>query len=191
LTVERILGWADDHHGRTGRWPRCTGGAVPADRNEKWRNLDAALRDGFRGLPGGDSLPHLLARARGVRNVHDLPPLTERQILAWAKAHRRRTGRWPTYYVGAVEGAPGESWWAINSALRDGLRGLPGGSSLARLLASRLGVRNKVSLPRLRVGQILAWADAHRRRTGRWPAVQSGPIADAPGGRRGPSWSRR
>ena len=29
--------------------------------------------------------------------------------------------------------------------------------------------------------QILAWADAHFEQTGRWPAVKSGPIAQASG----------
>jgi hypothetical protein len=33
----------------------------------------------------------------------------------------------------------------------------------------------------LTVEQILAWADRHRRRTGRWPSADSGPVLDAPG----------
>ena len=35
--------------------------------------------------------------------------------------------------------------------------------------------------PPLTVGQILAWADAHLARTGRWPAAASGPVEGAPG----------
>jgi hypothetical protein len=35
--------------------------------------------------------------------------------------------------------------------------------------------------PQLTVEQILAWADAHLERTGRWPGVQSGEIREAPG----------
>ena len=35
----------------------------------------------------------------------------------------------------AVLDSPGENWRAINQALRDGNRGLPGGSSLSWLLA--------------------------------------------------------
>jgi hypothetical protein len=62
------------------------------------------------------------------------PHLTVTQILRWADAHRGRTGRWPTAATGPVAGAPGEHWAAINSALRFGLRGLPGGDSLAQLL---------------------------------------------------------
>jgi hypothetical protein len=36
-------------------------------------------------------------------------------------------------------------------------------------------------LPPLTVEQILAWADAHHARTGRWPNTGSGPVASAPG----------
>jgi hypothetical protein len=62
------------------------------------------------------------------------PPLTEAQILSWADAHRARTGRWPSWKGGRVHGAPGETWRNLNQALRLGLRGLPGGDTLLRLL---------------------------------------------------------
>src|SRR5262245_35930304 len=51
---------------------------------------------------------------------------------------------------------------ACDAALRLGLRGLPGGSSLARLLAARRGVRNHLDLPPLTVTKVLAWADRYR-----------------------------
>jgi hypothetical protein len=50
LSVPQILAWADDHFERTGRWPTSDCGDVLADRNEKWRNIDAALSQGCRGL---------------------------------------------------------------------------------------------------------------------------------------------
>jgi hypothetical protein len=62
------------------------------------------------------------------------PALTVGQILAWADAHRRRTGRWPTAASGPVTDAPGETWRALNNALYFGRRGLRGGDSLPRLL---------------------------------------------------------
>jgi hypothetical protein len=65
---------------------------------------------------------------------HRLPPLTVEQVLAWADAHHAHTGRWPTAKSGPVEGAPGETWLDVNGALIWGRRGLPRGSSLARLL---------------------------------------------------------
>jgi DNA-binding CsgD family transcriptional regulator len=39
-----------------------------------------------------------------------------------------------------VAGAPGESWRAVDQALRRGCRGLPGGGSLARMLRRARGV---------------------------------------------------
>jgi hypothetical protein len=35
--------------------------------------------------------------------------------------------------------------------------------------------------PLLTVEQILAWADAHYARTGKWPTFASGPVLEAPG----------
>src|SRR5205807_6431475 len=73
----------------------------------------------------------------------------------------------------------GGTWAAVDHALRVGLRGLPGGSSLSQLLAARRGYRHPHK--RLTLGQILRWADAHRARTGRWPTACSGPVSEAPG----------
>jgi hypothetical protein len=61
-------------------------------------------------------------------------PLTLAQVLTWADAHRAATGRWPSAKSGPIAGAVGESWGAVQQALRLGLRGLPGGDSLSRLL---------------------------------------------------------
>jgi hypothetical protein len=109
------------------------------------------------------------------------PPLSEAQVLAWADAHHARTGRWPDARAGPVPGAPGQTWQALNQALARGCRGLPGGSSLARLLAERRGRRNRRQAPRLTEGELLRWADLHRGRTGRWPTPTSGPLPEAPG----------
>jgi hypothetical protein len=70
---------------------------------------------------------------------------------------------------------------AVSTALKDGIRGLPGDSSLARLFAVERGVRNPAGLPAFSEDQILAWADAFRARTGRWPRRSSGTIEEAPG----------
>lgn len=180
LTHAIILAWADDHRQRTGEWPTIYSGEVHADPNEKWYNIDACLRLGFRGLPGGDSLPQLLVRERGHRNLTNPPNLTEDLIAAWVLAHRRRTGEWPTQHSGPVEGQPGEVWTNIDAALLYGRRGLAGGDSLARFLERRFGVRNLAATPPLTEERIVAWADEHRRRTGRWPAIKSGPVALSP-----------
>jgi hypothetical protein len=134
LTVKHILRWADAHHKRTGRWPDARSGPVAGSPGQTWVAVNRALARGSRGLPGGSSLARLLAQKRGRRNQAQAPPLTAGQVLLWADAHFRRTGRWPTAASGPVAGAGGESWAAVNSALYAGHRGLPGGETLARLL---------------------------------------------------------
>jgi pyrroloquinoline quinone (PQQ) biosynthesis protein C len=107
--------------------------------------------------------------------------LTVFQILVWADTHRERTGRWPIVRSGLIPEALGDNWKRIDNALRAGLRGLPGGSSLAQVLDKHRGVRNVGDLCDLTEEQILAWVDAHRFRTGDWPTLESGPIADTRG----------
>ena len=55
----------------------------------------------------------------------DRPPLRIKRILAWADAHYQRTGRWPSQTSGPIAEAPGETWLAVHTALRVGLRGQP------------------------------------------------------------------
>jgi hypothetical protein len=142
--------------------------------------VEVALRGEGRGLRGGSSLGKLLARRLEARTKAGIGGLTVRRILSWADEHHARTGRWPSCECGAVLGAAGENWKAIDTALRQGCRGLSGGSSLAMLLAHRRGTRNRGALPELRLGTIRRWAEAHQARTGRWPTGDSGQIVEAP-----------
>jgi hypothetical protein len=136
----------------------------------------------------GNSIPRrpdgTFAPRGGVR-VHrpliERPSLSYPQILAWADAHHARTGRWPTANSGRVWENRRENWNAISAALDKGLRGLPGGLTLAQFLAAARGVRNKVEPRRLRVRQILRWADAHHARHGTWPVRMSGAIPNSGG----------
>jgi hypothetical protein len=181
LTIERILSWADTHRAATGRWPVQTSGPVLGVYRENWGSIADDLREGRRGLAGGTTLARVLAEFRQVRNMHTIAALSEAQILSWADAHRRETGRWPNYQSGPVQDAPGESWSAINSALYEGWRGLPGGSSLFRLLVDHRGWAVPKRRPELTIVQILAWADAHHAMHGRWPVEESGAVAEAAG----------
>jgi len=174
LTIERILAWADTHKAATGDWPNQFSGGVTGT-NETWHAIQHALLAGRRGFPGGSSLAKLLAMHRGVRNVQDLLPLTVEQILEWADAHKAATSHWPSKSSGRVTGTD-EIWARVNSALQQGQRGLPAGSSLAKLLAEHRGVRNAKNPPPLTVEQILAWADAHKAATGEWPIQKSGGV---------------
>jgi hypothetical protein len=180
LTVRQILRWADAYHAEFGRWPQIESGPIPATA-DTWEVVDVALRQGTRGLKGGTSLPRLLAQRRGARSSTAPPPLTIRQVVAWAREHRRRTGKWPRRDSGPVEGVPRENWRAIDEALWTGRRGLPSRWTLPRLLERHCGARNRGNLPRLSEEIIVRWEAAHHARTGKWPNISSGPVAEAPG----------
>jgi hypothetical protein len=173
LSIPQILAWVDTYKAVTGDWPNMKSGQVTGT-DETWLGIDGTLRAGRRGLRGGSSLARLLAEQRGVRNLHDLLDLTIKQILAWVDAHKAKTGDWPNRESGRVKGSD-DTWSGINCALQKGLRGLPGGSSLAKLLSEHRGIRNKKDLPPLTIEQILTWTDAHKAVTGHWPNVKSAP----------------
>jgi len=183
LSVAQVLRWADTHHARTGAWPSGHLGEQVrgAPKGTTWVAIELALQRGKRGLPRGSSIAQLLAEHRGVRNRMAVPDLSAEEILAWADAWCARTGRWPKYHQGAIPDAPGETWAAVDTALFRGMRGLPGGNSLAKFLSKHRGVRNRSALPHLVVAKVKRWAVAHKRRTGRWPNTKSGPVVDAPG----------
>jgi predicted nucleic acid-binding protein len=180
LTESAILAWADAHHAATGKWPRSQSGTVDAAPFEvTWAKINSSLHAGARGLPGGSSLPRLLAEHRGAP-IRGVPLLEIEQVLAWADAHHAATGKWPHISSGTVRAAPVDVTWAkVDSALRQGGRGLPGGSSLARLLTEHRGVPNPAALEPLSIEQILDWADAHHAATGSWPKTTSGTVRAA------------
>ena len=136
LTVEYILALADEHHRQTGSWPNVNSGPIKGAPGDSWLRIDSALQKGTRGLPGRLTLAKLLMENRGVWRRQYRPRLTKKQILAWADEHHRRHGQWPTRGSGNVDGQQ-ETWAAVDSALKVGRRGLPGSSSLAKVLAAR------------------------------------------------------
>ena len=181
LTYDQIFVWADAHYSRLSEWPQRNSGPVFDAPLETWSAIDMAFAKGNRGLPAGSSLAQFLNEQRGTRNRMALPPLTLDQILGWADKHNERTGAWPTEASGLVLEKPGETWKGVQVALVKGNRGLPGGFSLAKLLAQERSVRNRKASPLLTTEQILAWADSHFRAKGEWPSSSTGPILGVSG----------
>lgn len=186
LTVGRIIAWVKAHHRRLGQWPNAHSGDIPEAPGESWLAIEMSLRKGRRGLSGGSSLAALLQEQFEVRNPARLPRLEIRHILLWADAFYRRTGRWPNGTEGKTVNAHGEKWSAINAALVNGRRGLPGGSSLSQLLRQERGAqRANSTVPRLKCAEILKWAKSFRRKTGAWPTRRTKLAADS----HGTTWS--
>jgi hypothetical protein len=141
FSIKQILAWADAHHRRTGRWPTSTSGPIREAPDENWTKVNNALRKGHRGHPGGCSLVDLLVKRRQLRTPRRAERLTVQRILGWADAFHDRTGRWPTQLSGPIPEAPGENWAALTHAVARGTRGLPGGSTLTRLLVEHRGIK--------------------------------------------------
>src|SRR5262245_45889998 len=116
-------------------------------------------------------------RRRRPKRLRARPPqLSETLILSWCDDHHARTGSWPTQNSGQVLCTVGENYSALDMALRKAYRGLPGGSSIARLLTKHRGVRNRKQLPLLTEEVIVALADVHFWWTGSWPTRASGGV---------------
>ena len=194
LSQRDIIRWAREHFQRTGRWPKmATSDPIDGAPNESWNSLDAALRGGRRGLPGKSSLANLLSAANMKPHPRKLPKLNARQILSWADEFHVNHGSWPDRASGVVDTASTTTWMMIDNALRHGLRGLPGGSSLPAFLNKHRGIFNGKSRrpkpirdsERLSTDEILRWGAAYRQRDGLWPNRDSGLVR----GGHGLTWS--
>jgi hypothetical protein len=147
----------------------------------------AELLAEHRGAPAPDMGPMALAEKiwaweqahfpinrprRGRRAGRPFSRLAIKEILAWADAHHRATGVWPRRTSGSVLGAPdGETWEAVDQASVAGDRGLPGGWSLADLLAEHRGVCKFWERSRQPIDEVFAWAVKHHPTTDYWPAT--------------------
>ena len=154
-------------------------------RPERWKAVGSALYHGHRGLPGGDSLskmayrmglgpaPPTGHRQRYSRRTRDF---TVAEIEDAVRSFHRREGRAPSAWKdkNATQdfGFP-ETWEAVNSALRQGGRGLPGGDTLVKV-AQRLNLRPETSFSGKCGLQMAEVEDAIRsfhEREGRVPLV--------------------
>jgi hypothetical protein len=69
LRRRQILRWADAWYRAKGKWPTPSSGRIPGTNGETWEEVDLALEQGRRGLPGGSSLFALLVRYRTPKKV--------------------------------------------------------------------------------------------------------------------------
>ena len=101
-----------------------------------------ALREGNRGLPGGSCLAELLAR-HGVRTRTIFTRLTLNHILRLGGRPPRPDRHVAAGRIRSDCRRPRRNLDGDGSGLAERAARLAGGSSLARLLASRRGVRNR------------------------------------------------
>ena len=135
LTEEMIIEAAKVYLDRTGELPGQYSGDATIDFGyaETWPSVHGAVRLGYRGLPGGTSLPKLLIKY-GLKD--DKSDLTEQIILAAVRGYLGRKGTLPSCESGDATldfGFP-DTWRRVDNALKLGNRGLPGGSSLGKFM---------------------------------------------------------
>lgn len=194
LSEKQVLAASIKYFRATGQFPnQKTTDSVPGMPGETWTILDTALRDGNRGLPGGSSLSILTKAARdkvGLVKKHEKGELTVKQILAAGSEYLSVNGKIPTVETSdGVPGLPNETWIGINSALHRGLRGLPNGSSLSKVLRplrEKLGIKNNNEKAPLSVAKIVTAARLFYREHGILPSQST---TDPVPGMKGENWS--
>jgi hypothetical protein len=182
-----MLGMAELHKSRTGKWPTQRSGSVfGGNSGDNWALYENLLREGGRGLPGGSSLARLICSKHPYIHSKNKPGLTEYFIVERASDFRNKHGYYPIVRSGLVEGGyPGDTWFGYDRALLDGNRGLPGGDSLKKLLNRMLGAPNHMARPALTEEFIVRAANRYLMANGKRPSCLSGEVVD---GHPGDTW---
>lgn len=185
-----------EHRQAMDAWPNRTSGMVkygPYAEKTEWRTIDGALKRGGRGLAGGSSLATLneeVSKAHGLDYENHLKqePFTLDGIKQSILVHRQATEEWPNDKSGRVKYGPYATktfWHIIDTALRIGIRGLSGGSSLAALseeISKQHGLYyvNRKKQEPFTVDAIKQSIHAHHQATGQWPSRRSGKVKYGP-----------
>lgn len=187
LTEDYILEMAELHKSRTGKWPTQRSGSVFGGHSgDNWALYETLLRKGGRGLPGGNSLARLISSKHPHVHSKNKRPLTESFIVERAIEFKEMNGSYPIVKSGPVHGWNlGDTWDGYDKSLSQGTRGLPGGSSLKKLLSRELGAINHMDRPLLTVEFILSRAKEFISSSGGLPRYVSGEVA---GGHPGDTW---
>jgi len=133
ITEDQIVEASENWKKSSGEWPTRKSGWC-AEIGRTWGAIDRALWQGCGGLVGRSSLARLL-EGRGLvvnfksKNRH----LSIEQIATEARDWKRKTGKRPRAKSG-YDAVLGRTWRNVDAALSVGYSGLPGGSSLSKLL---------------------------------------------------------
>lgn len=174
LEPDQVIQWAIEWEKATGRWPRQTDGKIPGTL-EYWTSIHGALREGWRGLPGGQSLAQFLEETLDIINRGSIPSFGPKDIIQWAKEWNKRTQKWPSFNSGPIPGTR-VTWKLVDVRLRVGTKGFLGGSGLSEFLQENCGARRGARGDELSVEGIKSHIVSWNKRTGEWPRINSGPV---------------
>lgn len=196
LPTQLIIDWITLFINKYERKPNMSDGNIEFAEGEyageTWSGVNAALWRGGRGQPGKSSLASLIQENFGIKNIQDLPALSATLILDWIKQYIDVHGKKPNRTSGIIEPVSEEykgiTWTIINTALEVGTRGLPGGSSLAKLIDNKMGIANPMNLPSLNEELIINWVTQFINTHKEKPLRSSGVIEFASADHKGITW---
>ena len=184
LTIDLITDWIGQYIEKHRKQPNRNSGSIAfapeSYEGITWPTVDAALKNGSRGLPGGSSLADLIQEKFGIMNPANLPPLIKDMIVKWVTQHIAKHGEKPLRSSGPVEFATddyeGITWAAVDSAFKQGSRGLPCGSSLASFIEEEFGIVNPANLVPLTEEMIVQWVTQYIEKSNKKPSRDSGVV---------------
>jgi hypothetical protein len=175
LTEEKIIGFVKSFYKVHGRYP-----AAHTKENDglpegyTWITIDSALTHCSQGITAKSSIAKLISKHLGVRYKGDLPDFSEEKIVEWAKKYFLVHNKYPSIRTKPSDWLPeGETWIALDIALKRGTRGLPGGSSVAKLFEKYFGIRNKTNIPKISEQCIIDYMIVFKDKYGYFPHAHS------------------
>jgi len=157
LSSETIVEWIKLFHDKYGEYPKFNDSRRIPEMDLSWCAIDASLKRGQNGLPGGDSVANMIYRYFGKKNIKNLHNLYIDEIVDWMILFEKEYGKYPTQQDNRVIKEMGEETWkSINSSLLAGRRGLEK-SSLGKIKEKYFDVKNQKNLPKLSISQIIEW----------------------------------
>jgi hypothetical protein len=197
LSTPMIIDWIRQYLACHGKKPKQTSGVIEFAgseyKNITWSAINAVLWKGGRGLPGGSSLAQLVEKEFGIKNRANIPLLTENKICEWIQQFIDKYKRKPIIADGVIEFAldeyAGETWGKINDSLMNGMRGMPKGSSLTKIIEKQFGIRGYCTPPNLSLDMIRNWIHQHITKHKKKPTVKNGIVEFAENEFKGISWA--
>lgn len=197
LTEAIIHEWIEQFIKKYHRKPIASDGTVEFANGrytgETWGAIDSSLLAGVRGLIGGSSLAQFIEQNFSIRSYCKPPELSLEQIKDWIQQHISKYDKKPTAKSGVVEFAEGEykgtSWATIAHAMRNGVRGLVKGLSLAEFIKNVFNISNHYACKPLTVDIIYNWISQFIDKHDRKPTQNDGIIEFAKDEYKEMTWS--
>lgn len=193
FTREQLKGWIGRFIETHGKKPNKRDGIVEFTGSDfkgiTWNAINTALNRGNRSFSPGSSLASFTETEFGIKNPKRKPTLSEDGIRELIQNFIARHGRKPQKTDGLIEHHEGNlSWQIIDRRLRDGNKGLSGGSSLAIFSETHFGIRDQVKIPEVSLDLIRFYIQKHFAKYKKYPTSKSGKIEFAEGELKGISW---